>query len=67
MERSAALRLLPGTVVTFRGGSYQVMSVRSGSQLEAPFFRLRNLDHGHVTGPVSHKLIEVSNGDAPHG
>jgi hypothetical protein len=64
MEKSAALRLLPGTVVTFRGGNYQVLSVSSGSQLEAPFFRLRNLDHGHVTGPVSHRFIEIGAGNS---
>jgi len=42
MEKSAAVRLLPGTLVTFRGSSYQVLSVRTGSQLDAPFFRMRS-------------------------
>jgi len=64
MEKSAAVRLLPGTLVTFRGSSYQVLSVKSGSQLDAPFFRLRSLEHGYVTGLVSHKFLETASDDA---
>jgi hypothetical protein len=60
MDKSAAVRLLPGTLVTFRGGSYQVLSVKTGSQLEAPFFRLRSLEHGYVTGLVSYAFIETT-------
>lgn len=64
MDRSAGLRLLPGTLVTFRGSDYQVLSIKAGSQLEAPFFRLRSLDHGYITGPVSHRFIETTTGEA---
>jgi hypothetical protein len=66
MEKSAAVKLLPGTLVTFRGSRYQVLSVNAGSQFEAPFFRLRSLEHGHVTGLVSHKLIETPSGKDLH-
>jgi hypothetical protein len=34
------------------------MSVKSGFQSDAPFFRLRNLDDGAVTGLVSHRMLE---------
>jgi len=64
MEKSAAVRLLPGTLVTFRGSSYQILSMKSGSLLDAPFFRLRSLEHGYVTGLVSHKFIEPAS-EAP--
>lgn len=66
MDKSAAVRLLPGTLVTFRGSSYQVLSVKTGSQLEAPFFRLRSLEHGYVTGLVSYTFIETTSGKAVH-
>jgi hypothetical protein len=36
------------------------MSVKSGLQGEAPFFRLRDLDDGGVTGLISHKMLETA-------
>jgi hypothetical protein len=36
------------------------MSVKSGLQGEAPFFRLRDLDDGGVTGLISHKMLEAA-------
>jgi hypothetical protein len=64
MEKSTAVRLLPGTLVTFRGSNYQVLSMKTGPLLDAPFFRLRSLEHGHVTGLVSHKFIESASEDS---
>jgi len=58
MDKSAAIRLLPGTIVVFRGRRHQVVSAKSGAQSEAPFFRLRALDDGAMTGLVSHRVIE---------
>jgi hypothetical protein len=36
------------------------MSVRGGLQSEAPFFRLRDLGDGVVTGLISHKMVEAA-------
>jgi hypothetical protein len=36
------------------------MSVKSGLQGEAPFFRLRNVDDGGVTGLISHRMVEAA-------
>jgi hypothetical protein len=58
MDKSAAIRLLPRTIVVFRGRRHQVVSAKSGAQSEAPFFRLRALDDGAMTGLVSHRVIE---------
>ena len=60
MDRSRAIRLLPGTAVTFRGRRHTILSVKSGLQGEAPFFRLRNPIDGGVTGLISHKVLEVA-------
>jgi hypothetical protein len=39
------------------------MSAKSGLESDAPFFRLRNLDDGGVTGLISYRMIEA----APEG
>jgi hypothetical protein len=59
MDKSTAIRVLPGSVVIFRGRRHQVMSAKSGAQGEAPFFRLRALDDGALTGLISHRMIEA--------
>jgi len=59
MDKSAAIRLIPGSPVTFRGRSYSIMSVKSGLESDAPFFRLRDLDDGAVTGLISHRMLEA--------
>ncbi len=58
MDRSTAIRLLPGSVVIFRGRRHQVMSAKAGAGSEAPFFRLRDLDDGAMTGLISHRMVE---------
>jgi hypothetical protein len=60
MDKSAAIELLPGTPVLFRGRLYSVTSVKSGVQSEAPFFRLRDLDNGAVTGLISYTMLEAA-------
>jgi hypothetical protein len=60
MDRPTAIRLLPGTAVLFRGRRHSIMSVKSGLQGEAPFFRLRDLDDGGVTGLISHRMVEAA-------
>ena len=60
MDKTAAIRLLPGTAVLFRGRRHSIISVKSGLQGEAPFFRLRDLDDGGVTGLISHKMLEAA-------
>ena len=62
MDKSTAIRLLPGTVVIFRGRRHQVMSAKAGAQSEAPFFRLRALDDGALTGLISHRMVEPDAG-----
>jgi hypothetical protein len=58
MDKSTAIRLLPGTDVLFRGRRHSVMSIKSGLGVDAPFFRLRNLHDGVVTGLISHRMLE---------
>ena len=58
MDKSTAIRVLPGSVVIFRGRRHQVMSARAGAQSEAPFFRLRALDDGALTWLISHTMVE---------
>jgi hypothetical protein len=58
MDRSTATRLLPGSPVMFRGRRHLIVSTKSGLERDAPFFRLRNLDDGAVTGLISHRMIE---------
>lgn len=58
MDKSAAIRLMSGSSVLFRGGRHSVISAKRSLQSEAPFFRLRNLDDGAVTGLISHRLLE---------
>ena len=48
MDKSTAIRVLPGTAVLFRGRPHSIISVKSGSQSDAPFFRLRALVDGAV-------------------
>ncbi|MGA8566698.1 MAG: hypothetical protein WB580_02795 [Candidatus Binataceae bacterium] len=60
MDKSKAIRLLPGTAVLFRGRRHSVMSVKSGLQSDAPFFRLRDLDDGALTGLISHRVLEAA-------
>ena len=60
MDKSTAIRLIPGSPVRFRGRRHSVISAGSGLQIDAPFFRLRDLDDGWVvTGLVSYKLLEL--------
>jgi hypothetical protein len=60
MNKSVAIRLIPGSSVMFRGRRHSVVSATRGSQSDAPFFRLRDLDDAWVvTGPVSYKLLEL--------
>jgi hypothetical protein len=58
MDKSTAIRLIPGSSVMFRGRRHSIISAKSGLQNEAPFFRLRNLDDGGVTGLISHRMPE---------
>jgi len=58
MEKHTAIRVLPGSRVVFRGRLYEVVSVRSAGGMDAPYFRLRNLEHGTPTDLVSYKMIE---------
>jgi hypothetical protein len=59
MDKSAAIRLMPGTAVLFRGRRHSIVNAKTGMQPEAPFFRLRDLDDGGVTGLISYKLLEL--------
>jgi hypothetical protein len=65
MDKSKAIRLIPGSQVTFRGRRHSVMSAKSGLAGDAPFFRLRNLDDGGVTGLISYRMIEMVPEDSP--
>ena len=58
MEKHAAIRMLPGSRVVFRGEVYEVVSLRSAGGMDGPYFRLRNLNHGTPTDLVSYKLLE---------
>ena len=58
MEKHSAIRMLPGSRVIFRGRLYEVVSVRSAGGADAPYFRLRNLEHGTPTDLVSYKMLE---------
>lgn len=58
MEKQAAIRVLPGSRVIFRGRLHEVVSIRSAGGLEAPYFRLREVQHGTPTDLISYKLIE---------
>jgi hypothetical protein len=58
MEKRTAIRVLPGSRVIFRGRLHEVVSIRSGGGMDAPYFRLRNLEQGIPTDLVSYKLIE---------
>jgi len=49
---------VPGTAVLFRGRRHSIISAKIGSQGEAPFFRLRDLSDGGVTGLISYRLLE---------
>ena len=46
------------SAVSFRGRRHSIVNAKTGMQTEAPFFRLRNLDDGGVTGLISHKMLE---------
>ncbi len=58
MDKSTAIRLIPGSAVMFRGRRHSIISAKTGLQSEAPFFRLRNLVDGGITGLVSHRMLE---------
>src|SRR5229473_8710896 len=58
MDKSTAIRLIPGSAVMFRGRRHSIISAKTGLQSEAPFFRLRNLGDGGITGLVSHRMLE---------
>lgn len=58
MEKHTAIRMLPGSRVIFRGRLHEVVSLKSGGGMDAPYFRLRNLEEGMQTALVSYKLLE---------
>jgi len=58
MEKHAAIRMLPGSRVVFRGRLHEVVSLKSGGGMDAPYFRLRNVEEGTPTALVSYKLLE---------
>ncbi len=64
MDKSTAIRLIPGSAVTFRGRCHSIMSAKGGLESDAPFFRLRNLDDGGVTGLISYRMIEAAPEDS---
>ena len=64
MDKSTAIRLIPGSPVTFRGRRHSIISAKSGLESDAPFFRLRNLDDGGVTGLISHRMVEPAPEDS---
>ena len=64
MDKSTAIRLIPGSAVMFRGRRHSIISAKTGLQSEAPFFRLRNLVDGGITGLVSHRMLEPIPGES---
>lgn len=58
MEKQTAIRVLPGSRVLFRGRLYEVVSVRSAGGMDAPYFRLRNIEHGTPTDLISYRFVE---------
>ena len=58
MEKHTAIRMLPGSRVVFRGRLHEVVSLKSGGGMDAPYFRLRNSEEGTPTALVSYKLLE---------
>jgi hypothetical protein len=58
MEKHTAIRMLPGSRVIFRGKLHEVVSLKSGGGMDAPYFRLRNVEEGTPTSLVSYKLLE---------
>ena len=58
MEKHSAIRVLPGSRVLFRGRLHEVVSIRSSGGIDAPYFRLRNVEHGTPTDLISYKLLE---------
>jgi hypothetical protein len=58
MEKHTAIRMLPGSRVIFRGRLHEVVSLKSGGGMDAPYFRLRNVEEGTPTALVSYKLLE---------
>jgi hypothetical protein len=58
MEKHTAIRMLPGSRVIFRGRLHEVVSLKSSGGIDAPYFRLRNLEEGMPTALVSYKLLE---------
>lgn len=58
MEKHSAIRVLPGSRVLFRGRLHEVVSIRSAGGIDAPYFRLRNVEHGTPTDLISYKLLE---------
>jgi hypothetical protein len=58
MEKHTAIRILPGSKVIFRGRLHEVVSLRTGKGIDAPHFRLRNLEEGTPTDLVSYRFLE---------
>jgi hypothetical protein len=58
MEKNTAIRVLPGSRVLFRGRLHEVVSIRSAGGIDAPYFRLRNIEQGTPTDLISYKLLE---------
>jgi hypothetical protein len=67
MDKSAAIRLIPGSPVTFRGRRHSIISAKSGLESDAPFFRLRSLDDGGLTGLISYRMLEPALEESAHG
>jgi len=58
MDKSTAIRLIPGSPVMFRGRPHSIMRIKSGLESDAPFFRMRSLNDGGVTGLISYRMLE---------
>lgn len=58
MEKQTAIRILPGSRVLFRGRLHEVVSIKSAGGMDAPYFRLRNVEHGTPTNLISYKMLE---------
>jgi hypothetical protein len=50
--------MLPGSRVIFRGKLHEVISLKSGGGMDAPYFRLRKIEECTPTALVSYKLLE---------
>jgi len=58
VKKSDAIRLAAGAVVIFQERQHQIMSTKAGAEHDAPFFRLRDINSGAITGLISHTRVE---------